>query len=104
MLSPLWLSFLVRLTVYIVNWPKRLTIGQSSNELPVYLDNVEGPVSLVLDLRVVHDRFGSTSDPSINGHFVHYPDDMDRTLNGSGSDQNLQYCDDYNNRPSHVIS
>ena len=37
-------------------------------ELVGYLANEEGPVSLVLDLRIVHDRFGSSSDPSINGH------------------------------------
>jgi hypothetical protein len=26
----------------------------------------------VLDLRIVHDRFGSSSDPNLNGH-LHYP-------------------------------
>jgi hypothetical protein len=31
-----------------------------------------GPVPLVLDLRIAHDRFESSSDPSINGH-LHYP-------------------------------
>ena len=39
-----------------------------------------GPVPLVLDLRVAHDRWGSSSDPSINGH-LHYPNDIDRSLN-----------------------
>jgi hypothetical protein len=35
-----------------------------------YLENATGPVSLVLDLRITHERFGSSSDPSIciNGH------------------------------------
>ncbi len=36
---------------------------------------------LVLDLRIAHDRWGSSSDPSINGH-LHYPNDIDRSLNG----------------------
>ena len=33
-----------------------------------YLANVAGPVPLVLDLRIAHERWGSSSDPSINGH------------------------------------
>ena len=38
-------------------------------ELTGYLANAAGPVPLVLDLRIVHDRFGSSSDPSLNGNF-----------------------------------
>jgi hypothetical protein len=38
-----------------------------------------GTVPLVLDLRIAHDRFGSSSDPSINGQ-LHYPNDVDRSL------------------------
>jgi hypothetical protein len=49
-------------------------------ELVGYLPNEEGPVPLVLDLRIPHDRFGSSSDPSLNGN-LHYPDDIDRSLN-----------------------
>ena len=49
-------------------------------ELTGYLANEAGPVPLVLDLRIAHDRWGSSSDPSINGH-VHYPNDIDRSLN-----------------------
>ncbi len=45
-----------------------------------YLANVAGPVPLVLDLRIAHERFGSTSDPSLNGH-LHYPNDIDKLLN-----------------------
>ena len=56
-----------------------------------------------MDLRIEHDRRGSSSNPSING-YLHYPDDMDRTLNETVSDKILQYRADYNNRPSHVIS
>jgi hypothetical protein len=46
-------------------------------ELAGYLANSEDPVPLVLDLRIAHDRFGSSSDPGRNGH-VHYPNDIDR--------------------------
>ena len=34
-------------------------------ELAGYLANAAGPVQLVLDLRIAHDRFGSSSDPSL---------------------------------------
>jgi hypothetical protein len=33
-------------------------------ELAGYLANETGPVSLVLDLRIVHDRVGSSTDPN----------------------------------------
>ncbi len=36
-------------------------------ELPGYLANATGPVPLVLDLHIVHDRFGSSSDHNLNG-------------------------------------
>ena len=49
-------------------------------EMSVYLPNSVDPVSLVLDLRITHDRFGSRSDPSLNGH-LHYPNDIDKSLN-----------------------
>ena len=60
-------------------------------------------MSLVLDLRITHDRFGSSSDPSINGH-LHYPNDLDGSLNEAAADKIRQYRADYNNRPSHSIS
>jgi hypothetical protein len=37
-------------------------------ELVSYLVNVTVMVSLVMDLRIVHDRFGSTSESNLNGH------------------------------------
>ena len=43
-------------------------------ELAGYLANAVGPVPLVLDLRIAHDRFGSISDPNINGHSVTLPE------------------------------
>jgi hypothetical protein len=36
-------------------------------ELEGYLSNESDPVSLVLDLRIAHDRFGSSSNPDLNG-------------------------------------
>ena len=67
-------------------------------ELSSYLVNETDPVSLVLDLHIDHDRFGSNSDPSINGH-LHYPNDIDRSLNEAASDKIRKYRDDYNNNP-----
>jgi hypothetical protein len=55
-------------------------------------------VPLVLDLRIVHDRFRSSSDPSINGH-LHYPNDIDRSLNETAADKVRKYRADYNNNP-----
>ncbi len=72
-------------------------------ELTGYLANATGPVPLVLDLHIVHDRFGSRSDPSISGH-LHYPNDWDGSLNESVADKIRQYHTDYNNRPSNTIS
>ena len=57
----------------------------------------------VLDLRIAHERFGSTSDPSINGR-LHYPNDLDGPLNEAAVDKIRQYRSDYNNRPSNAIS
>ena len=62
-----------------------------------------GPVPLVLDLRIAHERCGSSSDPSVNGH-VYYPNDVDRTLNETVADKIRAYRTYYNNRPFNVIS
>jgi hypothetical protein len=60
-------------------------------------------VTLVLDLRIVHEPFGSRSDPSLNGH-LHYPDDIDRSLNETVTDKKRKYRGDYNNNPPNTIS
>ena len=65
--------------------------------------NTAGPVPLVLDLRIAHERFGSSSDPSINGH-LHHPHDLDGPLNEVAADKIRQYHTEYNNRPSNDIS
>ncbi len=54
-----------------------------------YLPNTEDPVSLVLDLRITHDRFGSRSDPSLDGH-LHYPNDIDKSLNETATGKNTE--------------
>jgi hypothetical protein len=59
-----------------------------------YLVNESGPVPLVRDLHITHDRFGSTSDPSNNGH-LHYPNDIDRSLNEAAADKIRKYRADY---------
>jgi hypothetical protein len=57
---------------------------------------VSDPVPLVLDLRITHDRFGHNSDPTLNGN-LHYPTDIDRSLNESTTDKIRKYHSDYNN-------
>jgi hypothetical protein len=72
-------------------------------ELAAYLANAAGPVPLVLDLRIAHDRFGSSSDPRLNAH-LHYPNDIDKSLNETAADKFQKYRADYNNNPSTAIS
>ena len=66
-------------------------------ELAAYLANAAGPVPLVLDLRIAHDRFGSSSDPTLNGR-LHY-NDIDKSLNEAATDKIRKYRADYNNNP-----
>ena len=70
-----------------------------------YLANETDPVPLVQDLRITHERFGSTSDPTLNGH-LHYPNDndMDRSLNKTATDKIRKYRVDYNDNPPDSIS
>jgi hypothetical protein len=67
-------------------------------EFAGYLTHVAGPVPLVLDLRIAHERWGSSSDPIINGN-LRYPNDVDRSLNDAAADKIRNYCADYNNSP-----
>ncbi len=64
--------------------------------------NVEGPVPLVLDLHITHDRFGSRSDPNLNGH-LHYTLDVDKSLNEDVTDKIRKYHSDYNNNPPRTV-
>jgi hypothetical protein len=73
------------------------------NGLSGYRTNAAGPVPLVLDLRIAHDRFGSSADLDLNGH-LHYPNDMDRSLSEAAADKIRKYRADYNNNPPNDIS
>jgi hypothetical protein len=66
------------------------------------LTDAAGPVRLVLDLRIVHDRFGSRSDPSLKGH-LHCPNDIDKSLNESVTEKIRKYRSDYNNKQDHLF-
>ncbi len=68
-----------------------------------YLANETDPVSLVLDLRITHDRVGSSTDPTLNGH-LKYPNNLDQSLNDAPADKIRKYRDDYNNRPPSTVS
>jgi hypothetical protein len=74
-------------------------------ELAGYLANAAGPVPLVLDLRIAHDHFGSSSDPNLNGK-LHYPNpnDIDRSLTEAVDDKIRKYRADYNNNPPNAVS
>ena len=72
-------------------------------ELVGYLANAAGPVPLVLDLRIAHDRFGSSSDPILNGQLrIHYS--INKSLNEDAADKIRKYRADYNNDPPNAIS
>jgi hypothetical protein len=68
-----------------------------------YLDNESGPVPLVLDLRIAHDRVGSSTDPTLNGN-LKYPNNLDQSLNDAAVDKIRKYRVDYNNRPPSAVS
>ena len=53
-----------------------------------------GPVLFVLDLHIVHERWGSSSNPSLNGQ-LYYPADIDRPLNEAAADKIMKYRTDY---------
>jgi hypothetical protein len=72
-------------------------------ELAGYLANAADPVPLVLDLRIAHDRMGSSTDPSLNGH-LKYPNNLDQSLNDAVADKIRKYRTDYNNRSPSVVS
>jgi hypothetical protein len=67
------------------------------------LANEVGPVPLVLDLRIAHDRVGSIIDPNLNGH-LKYPNNFDQSLNDEAADKVRKYRADYNNRPPSVVT
>jgi hypothetical protein len=56
-----------------------------------------------MDLRIAHDRVGSSPDPSLNGH-LKYPNNLDQSLNEAGNDKIRKYRADYNDRPPSTVS
>jgi len=44
---------------------------------------------MVLDLRIAHDRFGSSSNLNLNRH-LHYPNDIDRSLKASARSKSIE--------------
>ena len=48
-------------------------------------------------------RFGSTSDPNLNGK-LHYPNAIDMSLNEAAVDKIRKYRPDYNNNPPNAIA
>jgi hypothetical protein len=80
------------------------SLGQHCGDLELagYLANAAGPVPLVLDLRIAHDCFDSSSDPTLNGR-LHYHD-IDKSLNETVNDKIRKYRTDYNNNPPNVVA
>jgi hypothetical protein len=72
-------------------------------ELAAYLANAVDPVPLVLDLRIAHDCSRSSSDLNLNGH-LHYPNDIDKSLNEAAADKIRKYRADYNNNPPVAVA
>jgi hypothetical protein len=60
-------------------------------------------VPLVLDLRIPHDRVGSSVEPTLNGH-LKYPHNLDQSLNDAVADKIRKYRVDYNNRSPSPVS
>jgi hypothetical protein len=72
-------------------------------ELVGYLSNETVPVPLVMDLRIDHERVGSSTDPTLNGH-LKYRSNLDQSLNDTATDKIRKYRVDYNNRPPSAVS
>jgi hypothetical protein len=56
-----------------------------------------------MDLRIAHDRVGSSTDPTLNGH-LKYPNNLDQLVNDGAADKIRKYRSDYNNRTPSVVS
>jgi hypothetical protein len=85
-----------------VHIPKKKKKIQFERTRRVYVSRMQ-QVLWVLDFRIAHERWGSSSDLSLNGH-LHYPNELYGPLNEATTDKIRQYHTDYNNRPSHTIS
>ena len=57
----------------------------------------------MLDLRIAHDRVGSCTDPTLDGH-LRYTNNLDQSLNDAVADKIRKYRVDYNKRSPSVVS
>ncbi len=57
---------------------------------------------LVLDLRVAHDRVGSSADPALYGH-LRYPNNLDQSLNDTTVPKLRKNRADYNFNPTRGV-
>ncbi len=57
----------------------------------------------MLDLRIAHDRVGSSTYPTLNGH-LRYLNKLDQSLNDAAADKIRKYRADYNNNPPNTVS
>jgi hypothetical protein len=71
-------------------------------ELVGYLANAAGPVPLVLDLRVAHNRVDSSTDPVLNGH-LRDPNNLDQSLNDAAAAKLRKYRAEYNFNPTRGV-
>ncbi len=80
--------------------PFLYTLCQYSGDIELggYLQNVVGTVTLVMDLRITHEHWESSTDPTLHGH-LHYPHDFDKPLNETVSDKIRNNHSDYNQNP-----
>ncbi len=56
----------------------------------------------MLDLHITHERWGSRSDPTLNGN-LHYLHDVERSLNETSDDKIRKYHTDCNDNPPTTI-
>ena len=58
-----------------------------------------------MDLRIAHERWGSSSNPALKGK-LHYPNpgDIDKPLHDAAAEKIREYRAACNNRPSNSIS
>ncbi len=54
-------------------------------------------------MRIAHDRVGSSTDLTLNGH-LKYPNNLDQSLNDASADKIRIYRADYNNNPPNTVS
>ena len=76
-----------------IGWLPHKNNGSDGSVVSVLVHGSDGSVVSLLDLLITHERFESSSDPSINGH-LHYPNDLDRSLKEVVTDKIRQYHTD----------